>query len=104
MENDDDSDDGEPDNVFMKAEQPFIMHETLKWIKERAETKKNDKNFLKNFRLKETALKIKEKLDKKGNDDESNKEREERFNDAKMRIPLKETLNVESTLLTTTGE
>ena len=43
------------------------MHETLKWIKKRAEIKKKDKNFLKNFRLQESALMIKEKLDKQGN-------------------------------------
>ena len=51
----------------MKAEQPFVMHETLNWIKNRVEKKKKDKNFLKNFRLQETALMIKEKLEKQSN-------------------------------------
>ena len=54
-----DEENGKPDevdNVFMRAEQPFVMHETLNWIKNRVEKKKNDKNFLRNFRLKETAL------------------------------------------------
>ena len=49
--------------MFMKAEQPFVMHETLKWIKKRAEEKKNDKKFLRNFRLKLTAEEIQEELD-----------------------------------------
>ena len=49
--------------MFMKAEQPFVMHETLRWIKKRAEEKKNDKNFLRNFRLKLTAEEIQEDLD-----------------------------------------
>ena len=67
----------------MKAEQPFVMHETLEWIKKRAEKKKNDKNFLDNFRLKETAEKIKENLDKQAIEEASkNAERERRFKDA----------------------
>ena len=52
----------------MKTEQPFAMHETLNWIKKRAEEKKNDKNFLTNFRLKLTAEKIQEELDTLGED------------------------------------
>ena len=88
----------------MKAEQPFVMHETLNWIKNRVEKKKNDKNFLRNFRLKETALQIKEKLDNKGNEEESNKEREQRFNDAVQRISLEEINNDKSTLLTSNEE
>ena len=72
----------------MKAEQSFVMHETLKWIKQRAEKKKKDKNFLKNFRLQESALMIKEKLEKQSNAEESTKLIEQRFNDAEKRISL----------------
>ena len=64
------------------------MHETLKWIKQRAEKKKKDKNFLKNFRLQESALMIKEKLEKQSNAEESTKLIEQRFNDAEKRISL----------------
>ena len=72
----------------MKAEQSFVMHETLKWIKQRAEKKKKDKNFLKNFRLQESALMIKEKLEKQSNAEKSTKEIEQRFIDAEKRISL----------------
>ena len=64
------------------------MHETLKWIKQRAEKKKKDKNFLKNFRLQESALMIKEKLEKQSNAEKSTKEIEQRFIDAEKRISL----------------
>ena len=66
------------------------MHETLKWIKNRVEKKKKDKNFLKNFRLQESALMIKEKLEKQSNAEESTKLIEQRFNDAEKRISLME--------------
>ena len=33
----------------MKAEKPFIMHETITWIKERTAKKKNDPIFMNKF-------------------------------------------------------
>ena len=39
--------------VFMEAEKPFLMRETIQWIDSRIKKKKHDKKFMEKFELRE---------------------------------------------------